>query len=59
MKCDIKKTYKLMVGDCNPIVYLKNHFKNFNEKPVIYNARAANKTYATDIHFLLSKNGGL
>jgi len=59
MKCDIKKTYKMMVGDGNPIVYIKNHFKNFNERPVIYNARAASKTYANDIHFLLSKKGGL
>ena len=36
MKCDLKKKFKLIIGENNsPLVYLKNHFKNFEEKPII------------------------
>ena len=36
MKCDLKKKFKLVIGENNsPLVYLKNHFKNFEEKPII------------------------
>jgi len=59
MKCDFKKKYKLVIGDNNPLVYLKNHFKNFNEKPVIKKEGLDWKQYTDEVHLLLAPNGGL
>jgi len=59
MKCDIKKTFKLKIGEANPLVYLKNHYQNFNEKPIINNKRAQMLPYASDLHLLLTPNGGI
>lgn len=60
MKCDIKKTFKLRIGEnqCQ-LMYLKNHFKNFNERPRIFNPLANYKQYSDDVHFLLTPKGGL
>lgn len=30
MKCDMKKKFRVAVGESHPLVYLKNHFRNFN-----------------------------
>lgn len=35
MKCDYSKRFKIHVSDSNPLVYLKNYFKNLTEKPII------------------------
>lgn len=59
MKCDNKKTFKLIVGQGNPLVYLKNHFMNFNERPIINSAKAQKQQFASDLHLLLSPNGGI
>lgn len=60
MKCDIKKTFRLHIGDCSSqLMYLKNHFKNFTERPRIFNPGANYKQYTDEVHLLLSPKGGI
>ena len=60
MKCDIKKTFKLRIGESNsPLCYLKNHFKNFTERPRIFNPQANYKQYTDEVHLLLTPKGGI
>ena len=60
MKCDIKKTFRMQIGDNNShLMYLKNHFKNFNERPRIFNSGANYKQYTNEVHFLLTPKGGM
>lgn len=60
MKCDINKTFNLRIGDSSSqLMYLKNHFKNFTERPRIFNPQASFKQYTDDLHLLLTPKGGI
>ena len=54
MKCDLKKKFRLEIADSkSPLVYLKNHFKNFDEKPIIKKNGLEASKYTDELHLLL------
>ena len=60
MKCDLNQTFKLQIGINNSeLKYLNNHFKNFSERPRIFNPCASYKQYTEDLHLLLTPKGGI
>ena len=54
----------MYLADGNPLVYLKNYFKNITEKPVIQKQNkdgslAGGNAYTEEIQLLLQPKGGL
>lgn len=65
MKCDYGKRFRLALAESgNPIVYLRNYFKNLTEKPIIQRqmpdgSLSGGNGYIDEVHLLLQPKGGI
>lgn len=59
MRCDPNKTFKILIGDNNPLVYHKNPGKNLTERPQIKRSGVDRRKYMEDLHLVITEQGGL